>query len=209
MKPLRRVGIALTLLATTSCGLSTSGHTERNDSKVNMQQAAEKADAILQETLAAIRPNLRWVHEASEESGCPDWKNSATGGGSVTRGIRVMTIVSPERRGSLLGVVERSWKARGFKITSIDTDAKFPAIYASTPDDFRMDVAVGGEGQFQFTIATPCAADSPVQKPTAPSNVDTNTPAYEGGKPLPRPYLHDEFWSSTAPSEHPSPTADR
>ncbi|MBD0742001.1 hypothetical protein BG418_10955 [Streptomyces sp. CBMA152] len=164
-----------------------------------MQQAAEKADAILQETLAGITPGLRWVHEASDDSGCPDWKNAATGAGSVARGVMIMTIVSPERRGSLLGVVERNWKARGFKITSIDSDATLPAVYASTPDNFRMEVAVGGEGQFKFGITTPCFADSPVQEPTTPSNVDTNTPAYEGGKPLPRPYIHDDFWSANTP----------
>ncbi|MEU1075148.1 hypothetical protein ABZ404_21220 [Streptomyces sp. NPDC005878] len=164
---------------------------------MNMQQGAEKADAILQNTLAGITPGLRWVHEASEDIGCSDWKNAGTGTGSVIRGIMIMTVVSPERRGALLGVVERNWTASAYKITRVNRSKELPSITAFTPGGFQVHVAVGGEGQFRFSVTTPCLTDSPVQKPTTPSNVDTNTPAYEGGKPLPRPYIHDDFWSAT------------
>ncbi|OAR24149.1 hypothetical protein A8W25_17015 [Streptomyces sp. ERV7] len=167
---------------------------------MNMQQGAEKADVILQKTLAGITPGLRWVHDSSEDISCSDWKNAGTGTSSVIRGVMVMTIVSPERRGALLGVVERNWKASGYKITRVNASKELPSITAFTPENFQVHVAVGGEGQFRFSVTTPCLTDSPVQRPTTPSNVDTNTPAYEGGKFFPRPYLHDDFWSAKTPA---------
>ncbi|WP_329400864.1 hypothetical protein [Streptomyces melanogenes] len=190
MKSRRPAVIVLALLATTSCGLTAPGSAERNGSKVDMQQAAEKADTLLQETLSGITPGLHWVHEASSDSGCPGRKNSGTG--SVTRGISIMTIVSEQRRGALLGVIERNWKSRGFKITGVNRDKELPAIYASTPEDFRMDVVVGYAGQFHLSVATPCFTDSPVAAPTTPSN----TPPRQGEFPW-RPDMHDAFWSTT------------
>lgn len=209
MTHLRRACGLLLLLTMTGCGPTSHASTGNRTGKspnMNMQQAADRADAVLQDTVTRISPELRWVHEAPGENSCTDWKNTDTGGGYVNRGLMVMTIVSPQRRGGLLGVVERDWKARGFTVTNVRSDAQFPALFASTPDGFRLEVAVGGEGQFRFGITSPCAAKSPVAKPTAPSNVDTNTPAYEGGKPLPRPYIHDDFWSATTlPTTPPTP----
>ncbi|MFI6686204.1 hypothetical protein [Streptomyces sp. NPDC050485] len=203
MKHLRRACGLLLLVFIAGCGLTSpvaAGKKEREPTNMNMQQVADRADTILQETVAGISPGLRWVHDAPGQSGCTDWKNADAGTGYVNRGLMIMTIVSPERRGSLLGVVERGWKARGFTMTNTRSDSEFPAMFASTPDGFRVEVAVGGEGQFRFGVTTPCAHSSPVRNPTTPSNVDTSTPAYEGGKPLPRPYIHDDFWSATTPT---------
>ncbi|WP_329385736.1 hypothetical protein [Streptomyces sp. NBC_01716] len=106
-----------------------------------------------------------------------------------------MTVVSKQRRGSLLGVVERDWQSRGYEITSVDTDEDLPAIYASSPEGFRMSVAVAGEGQFFFSITTPCFAESDVAEPrTRP-----NTPHREGVYPQ-RPDVHDDFWSAVTPT---------
>ncbi|RCH66027.1 hypothetical protein DT019_24725 [Streptomyces sp. SDr-06] len=203
MKHFRRACGLLVMLAVAGCGLISPTSTSKQkgvSTDMNMQQAADKADALLQETVAGVTPKLRWVHEAPGQSTCTDWKNTDAGTGYVSRGLMVMTVVSPERRGSLLGMVERGWKGRGFTVTNVRADAEFPAVYASTPDGFRLEAAVGGEGQFRFGVTSPCAPKSPVGKPTTPSNVDTNTPAYEGGKPLPRPYLQDDFWSAPTPA---------
>ncbi|WP_326611585.1 hypothetical protein OG949_20715 [Streptomyces scopuliridis] len=161
---------------------------------MNMQQAAEKADAIMRTTLDGVAPTLRWNHGPSNDRICTDSKNDSLGSGSVRRRIAVMTVVSDERRGSLLGVVERNWKARGFEITSVDANKELPAIYAVSPDGFRMSVAVGGGGQFFFSITTPCFAESAVPDPAT----EPNTPQRAGDYPQP-PDVHDDFWSSKAP----------
>ncbi|MFD6990204.1 hypothetical protein [Streptomyces sp. NPDC059943] len=161
---------------------------------MNMQEAAERADAIVQETIDSVEPRLRWNHGPSIDKVCTDVKNDALGAGSVRRRVAIMTIVSEQRRGSLLGVVERGWKSRGYEITSVDTDRELPAIYAATPEGFRMSVAVAGEGQFFFSITTPCFAESDVADPKTPPN----TPHREGGYPQ-RPDIHDDFWSAPTP----------
>ncbi|MGW6741920.1 hypothetical protein ACWGDX_14545 [Streptomyces sp. NPDC055025] len=157
-----------------------------------MQQAAEKADAIMHETVSGIRPELRWNHGPSNDHICSGLKDELPGRGSVKRRIAVMTVVSEERRGNLLGVVERNWKARGYEITSVDADKDLPAIYAASPENFRMSVAVGGEGQFFFSITTPCFTESAVPDPAT----EPNTPQRAGEYPA-RPDVYDDFWSST------------
>ncbi|MET4927396.1 hypothetical protein P3L51_34400 [Streptomyces sp. PSRA5] len=161
---------------------------------MNMQEAAERADAIVQQTVDSVKPRLRWNHGPSIDKVCTDLKNDASGTGSVRRRVAIMTIVSEQRRGSLLGVVERGWKSRGYEITSVDTDHDLPAIYAATPEGFRMSVAVAGEGQFFFSITTPCFTESDVADPKTPPN----TPHREGGYPQ-RPDFHDDFWSAPTP----------
>lgn len=177
------------------CGILPGARTtERNLPDVNMQQAAEKADVIMQQTLSGVEPELQWNHGPSNDRICTDFKNDSLGTGSVRRRVAVMTVVSDARRGSLLGVVERNWKARGFKITGVDADKDLPAIYAASPEDFRMSVAVGGGGQFFFSITTPCFTESAVSDPAT----EPNTPQREGDYPQ-RPDVHDDFWSSGAP----------
>ncbi|MGP9019552.1 hypothetical protein ACT1U9_14215 [Streptomyces sp. BR1] len=196
MKIPRRVFAGLLVLAvTTGCSpLSDKTTPEKKRSNMDMQQAAEHADAITQQTLADITPELRWNHGPSSDSSCTDATNSSLGTGSVNRRIAVMTIVSKERRGNLLGLVERDWKSRGFRITSVDADEDLPAIYAVTPENFRMSVAVGGEGQFFFSITTPCFPESQVSEPTS----KPNTHHREGAYPQ-RPDIHDDFWSTPTP----------
>ncbi|WP_254407221.1 hypothetical protein [Streptomyces sp. GMY02] len=158
---------------------------------MNMQGGAEKADFIILDTLSAVQPPVEWVHDAATEISCNDFKNDATGTGSATRRAAVTTKVSAVRRGSLLGLVERHWKKRGYEITSVDADEELPVIYAATPDDFRMSLAVGHKGQFFLSVTTPCLGESAVLPPAT----KPNGPDYSGG-PIPRPDVHDSFWSS-------------
>ncbi|MEV0415771.1 hypothetical protein AB0I68_34625 [Streptomyces sp. NPDC050448] len=162
---------------------------------MDLQQGANRADAILQETLAAVKPELRWNHGPFGDSGCTNILNKGTGTGAAKRSITILTIVSEQRRGALLGVIEREWKARGYKITSVNADKDLPAVYASTPEGYSLSVMVGGEGQFFLDAATPCLTDSGVQEPTTKPNTPVrNTPFPQ------RPDVHDDFWSATTPA---------
>ncbi|MFD7337140.1 hypothetical protein ACFV98_14185 [Streptomyces violascens] len=195
MNHLLRAGSVLLLLATTACGLTTGkGTPERKRPDMNMQHGAVKADEFLQETLSDIKPALRWVHGPSSDIECSSGNNSATGSGTVTRRIDVLTIVSEQRRGSLFGVVERAWRSRGLTITRVETGKEFPAVNAATADGFQVSLAVGGRGQFEFSVTTPCSAQSSVPAPAA----QPNTPPREGEYPW-RPDIHDPFWSATTP----------
>ncbi|MCX4691773.1 hypothetical protein [Streptomyces sp. NBC_01408] len=192
--------LALTALAT-GCGPGGKGPDERK-STMNMQQGADRVDVILQETLAAAKPELLWNHGPATDAGCTKGvAGAATGTGSAKRMISILTIVSQQRRGALLGVIERDWKGRGYVIKSVRADPEMPAIYAETPDGYILTAKVGGEGQFFLQGATPCLTDHPVQDPAT----KPNTPVRNVPFP-PRPDTQDEFWSATTPLPSDSPT---
>lgn len=164
---------------------------------MSMQEAADKADTLLYETLSAVKPPVEWTHDASDHGSCG---GESTGMGDVTRRAVVMTRVSKERRGALLGIIERHWKKNGHKITDVNPNADFPEIYAESGDGLlRMSLIVGGEGQFFLDVQTSCVKESSVAPP--------KTRAYGHsyyGEAIPRPNVEDAFWSSSEPLSSPS-----
>lgn len=106
-----------------------------------------------------------------------------------------MTIVSAERRGSFLGVVDRAWRESGYRMKSINNDPEAPAIFAQTRDRFGVSLIVGGEGQVFFEVDTPCVDESEV----AESTTKATAPTYEGMERIPRPNIRSSFWSAGAP----------
>ncbi|WP_240799827.1 hypothetical protein [Streptomyces sp. A1277] len=157
-----------------------AGNGKRID--MDMQAAADHADEIMDATLSSIEPAIQWAHGPTTTGSC-----------DVTRRRSVMTIVSDERRGSFLGVVERDWKERGYRIKGINNDQYSPAIYAQTSGGFGVSL-IFGSGQAFFEVDSPCVEESEVAESTTPPN----GPAYEGVYPLPRPNVHSDFWSAGA-----------
>ncbi|MET8693693.1 hypothetical protein ACFTT0_28590 [Streptomyces bauhiniae] len=143
-----------------------------------MQQAAERADSMLDATLDAIKPAVQWTHGATSTGSC-----------DVSRRRVVMTVISQQRVGNLLGLVQRSWEKAGYRIKSVNKDEKFPAIYAQSSDGYGIALTVGAERQVFFEATTPCVKPSGVTAPTA----SPNGPAYK--YPVPRPNVHSDFWS--------------
>ncbi|GAA3728783.1 hypothetical protein [Streptomyces tremellae] len=148
---------------------------------MNMQEAAEQADRMLDGTLDAVRPPVRWTHRPTTTGTCDVWRRRA-----------VMTEISPQRRGAFLGVVERYWRGAGYEISSVRNSREFPAVYARSPDGFGISLTVGGRGQVFLEAATPCVRHSGVPRPRTPAN----GPDYQGG-PVPWPNVRDDFWSSS------------
>ncbi|MER7516385.1 hypothetical protein [Streptomyces sp. NPDC126499] len=150
---------------------------------MNMQEAAERADAMLDATMSAITPEVQWDHDTNTARSC-----------SLTRRRTVTTIISEQRRGSFLGVVERFWKNRGYEISGVNPDREMPALFAKSPDGFQLTLSIGYKGQAFFQVATPCVAKSPVADPSTPPN----GPAYPLGR-IPTPNVRSPFWSAPAP----------
>jgi hypothetical protein len=157
-----------------------------------MQEAADKADALVYDTFSAVKPPVEWTHDVSDHGSCG---GESTGLGDVTRRAVVMTKVSKERRGALLGIIERHWKQSGSKITDVKPNAEFPEMYAESGDGLlRMSLVVGGEGQFFLDVQTSCVKESSV----APPATKANGRSYYG-EAIPRPNTEDAFWSSSEP----------
>ncbi|HBF83639.1 MAG TPA: hypothetical protein DD420_28055 [Streptomyces sp.] len=151
---------------------------------MNMQNAAERADRILDSVLRDINPQVSWVHGVTTSGSC-----------EVSRRRTVMTVISPDRRGNFLGVVDRYWRANGYQVKAVNRDAEFPAIYAQDGEGYAVSLRFGGEGQAFFRVDSPCVEQSEVadstSKPTA-----SIPEATEG---IPRPNVRSPFWSAGAP----------
>lgn len=170
---------------------------EKRIMDMTMQQAADRADVMLDATLDAIKPGVRWTHGGTSTGSC-----------DLSRHRVVMTVISKERMGGFLGLVQRHWEKSGYRIKSVNKDEEFPAIYAQSPDGFGIALTIGADRQAFFEVATPCAKPSDVAAPTTPPN----GPDYE--YPIPRPNVRSAFWSSSAPlpsafpPASPSPSAN-
>ncbi|MEU2655422.1 hypothetical protein ABZ615_08860 [Streptomyces sp. NPDC007325] len=156
---------------------------------MDMQEAAERADAVLDASLRAVAPEVQWAHDTWLYTSC-----------TVTRHRVVTTVISEERRGNFLGVIERHWKASGYEITSVIPSKEMPAVFARTSDGFGLTLSVGFKGQVVFKASTPCVDESDVAEPTTAPN----GPAYPYGK-IPTPYVRSDFWSATTPAATPAP----
>lgn len=188
-----RLVCAMTVAAALLAGCGLLGGTKNGKGALagmDMQGAAERADAMLYATVGAIKPEIEWVHDTTTTGSC-----------DVTRYWTVMTIVSPQRRGNFLGVVEKFWKASGYRIDTVNPSKDMPAIYANSPDGFGISVLFGHEGQAFFEVTSPCVKESKVAAPTKVSN----GPTYEGEEAVPTPNVRSDFWSAEAPAT-PGPT---
>ncbi|MCX4675458.1 hypothetical protein OG413_09010 [Streptomyces sp. NBC_01433] len=171
-------------LALSGCG---SEDTLRADagkkSGMNMQEAAEQSDKMLDAVLDGIDPEVEWAHGPTTTRAC-----------GVTRRRTVMTIVSADRREMFLDRVETFWRDNDYRIKAVNADKVFPAVYAVTKSGFGISVSIRGKGQAFFEADSPCVKESKVADPTA----EPNGPAYEGVYPLPRPNVRSDFWSAGA-----------
>ncbi|MEU4732362.1 hypothetical protein [Streptomyces sp. NPDC023588] len=182
------LALAGALLA--GCGPSDGtkdGHGRGTVAGMDMQGAAERADAMFYATVGAIKPEVEWVHYTTTTGSC-----------DVTRYWNVMTIVSEQRRGNFLGVVESFWKASGYQIKTVNPDKDMPEIVATSPDGFGIMVLFGHEGQAFFEVTTPCVKESKVAAPTKAANGRT----YEGE--IPTPNVRSDFWSAETPAPSPA-----
>ncbi|MEU6059850.1 hypothetical protein [Streptomyces sp. NPDC047097] len=168
-----------------------------------MQEAGVRAEKMLDDTLAAVRPAVTALHAASGDIICTDFKNVGTGAGSVTRERAVVTIISAERRGNFLGVVERHWRASGYRITSVREDKEMPAVFATSPEHFQISLEFGAKGQAHLGVTSPCVTKSEIVEPSR-EPLPPEARAAEG-----MPYLHSGFWSARTPVPSPSASDEK
>lgn len=173
--------VAFLSLTVTVAACGTQQSRSGNGMKINMQEAADRADAILDGTLAAIKPPVQWTHTYSMPGDC-----------YVDRARSVMTIISTERRGSFLDVLERRWKGKGYKFVAASQNEL--AANFETQDGFQLEVLIGTNGQAHLSVTTPCVQKSEVAPPTS----KPNGPDYSKQE-LPAPNVQSTFWSSDAP----------
>lgn len=106
-----------------------------------------------------------------------------------------MTVVSAQRRGNLLGVVDRYWRKSGYRLRAINKHVDAPAMYAETQDGFVVSLIVADKGQVHFDVDSPCVQESEVADPTRQATAFLDPEA----EAIPRPNIHSDFWSAEGP----------
>ncbi|MFJ9621095.1 hypothetical protein [Streptomyces sp. NPDC101181] len=159
---------------------------------MDMQGAAERADEMFYATVGAIKPEIAWVSDSTTTGSC-----------DVTRYWTVMTIVSEQRRGNFLGLVERFWKASDYRIDTVNPSKDMPEIIATSPDGFGISVLFGHKGQAFFEVTSPCVDKSEV----APPAKAANGRSYGIEDEIPPPDVRSDFWSAESPVASPGPSS--
>ncbi|MDQ0696799.1 hypothetical protein AB0G82_11955 [Streptomyces anulatus] len=195
---MRRITLTIRLACAVVAGALLAGCGLLGDAKsgreavagMDMQGAAERADAILYATVGEITPEIEWVHRATTTGTC-----------DVTRYWTVMTVISEQRRGNFLGVVERFWKASGYRIKTVSPSKEMPSMIVRSPDGYGIRVSFGYKGQAFFQVTSPCVGESKVAAPTQVANGR----AYEGE--IPTPNVRSDFWSAETSVPDPTPSS--
>ncbi|MDI3390411.1 hypothetical protein QIS99_30090 [Streptomyces sp. B-S-A8] len=171
--------VALLITTTTACSITNRSDTdEGSTSEMNLQEAADTADAILDDTFAAIDPPVEWTHNETMAGEC-----------STERSRSVMTVISRDKQREFMTTVEKHWKAQGFKYRASSRDGE--AVYYWTPDKFQVRLKFGWKNQAHFEVVTPCVKKTPVTHPTSRyDSLDYH------GKERPAPNRHSDYWSS-------------
>ncbi|MFH8516507.1 hypothetical protein ACH4CE_15580 [Streptomyces gelaticus] len=195
------LGCVLMVAALAACGTGDGqngteihGKKEKKAPTMDMQQAGQRSEAILDGTLAAIRPPVEWTYGAPAEAACSTGLNEPTGTTTVTRSRNILTVVSEQRRGNLLGLVQRYWERQGFRVASVNSDKDMPRIRARNADGFTVSLDVGSIGNVSVSAGFNCAENSAMTYPTG-------TPGHPGGPKAEelRPRERSDFWSSDEP----------
>ncbi len=135
-------------------------------SDMDMQAAAEHADAIMEATLAGIKPAVHWAHGPTTTGSC-----------DVTRRRSVMTIVSESRRGNFLGGwSSESGRTGGYRIKGGQQRSGLAGDLR--PDQRRVwgvSLIFGGGGQAFFEVDSPCVEESEVAESTTPPTAPPTT----------------------------------
>ncbi|MFJ9693156.1 hypothetical protein [Kitasatospora sp. NPDC101183] len=137
---------------------------------VEVPAAAERCEALLQETLDAVEPPLVWRAGApSEGVRLPRPGRESEPCWYVGRGRDVLTVVSLPRRAELAGAVERHWRRRGWTIAGLGGGPARPGVSAATGDGFRLALRFGELGEVRLLAGSSAAACAGYAPPVLPA----------------------------------------
>ncbi|WP_330238979.1 hypothetical protein [Streptomyces sp. NBC_00525] len=161
---------------------------------MDMQQAGERAEEILDNTMAAIQPPVKWVRGATMESPCSTGLNEPTGTTTIMRSRNILTVVPEQRRDEFLKMVQWQWEKQGAGDFEVDPGSakRMPQMRATSADGLAMILNIGHVGNIFIQAGFGCAQDSAMTYPAG-------TPGQPGGPEEPEriPHEHSPYWSAT------------
>ncbi|MFI6447354.1 hypothetical protein [Kitasatospora sp. NPDC050543] len=188
-----RLAVAVLGLAIAVSGCSQSSTTTGGKPTMEASTARDEFKALLDDTFAAITPQLTWGDDTFTVEPKQTFDNQDRDVAIAEQSRHVLTRLSEEKVGSLLGVVERRWKERGYTVDFVNPKA--PSIQVHTPKGYQLDLVVGGDGKERsatFTVSVDKVKVTGERHPFGPGDA---APTDATGQPSWQPNVDDPFWS--------------
>ncbi|WP_280721953.1 hypothetical protein [Kitasatospora sp. MAA4] len=188
--------MALALSASSCSPTAGNPHGSPQSQKALMtpDQARQKLLTLLDDSMSDIKPPLKYWDawpESSEQDG---------GYATAAQNRYIMTKVSKAKFGALLGLLERSWKAKGYSIESINPHQ--PAMFADIPGGSSVGITIGAADNIAFQVVVGPIPDLDSHDAFG---IPSPQPTMSNGDPDMIPKYDDPFWSSDQPAATPSP----
>ncbi|MFD4537523.1 hypothetical protein ACFWNL_29265 [Kitasatospora sp. NPDC058397] len=188
------LALALALTACSSITTAVGGGATAlpSASLVPPEQALRTLDGLLDDSLAQVRPALKywdgWPRSTEQATGIDD---HSLGYATAGRDRHIMTKVAPAKYATLLAMVGQSWKAKGYTVAT-PAASPLPSLAASTPDGHSVSITIYDAGN----ITIGAAGDRiPVIRDRDPFGTPTPDPVTANGNLDVIPTDDDPFWS--------------
>ncbi|GAB7032388.1 hypothetical protein JCM4914_38490 [Streptomyces platensis subsp. malvinus] len=182
---------SVVLVPSLLCGCSVLGESDP-DPTLNVDQAVKRVDSVLDDTLHAVRPRMKWrdgpAHMSERRN---SFTNMSNGEVSVYRDRYVRTKISKPKLKELLTVVYKHWAKVGFKLR--DSNPREPSISATAADGRIVTLKVGGAGEVYIGASVGALSDGPSGDILGEEG--DKFPEAPSGGPDYTPDVRDPYWS--------------
>ncbi|MCZ0971299.1 hypothetical protein O1L55_06950 [Streptomyces albulus] len=180
------------MLATSCLGGCSALPGDTTEPTINANQAVKQVDSILDGTVEAVRPQLKWrdgpAHRSERRN---SFTNKANGEVDVSRHRYVRTKISKAKLTKLATIVAKHWSEEGFKISFSKT--REPSFSGHTEDDRFAKFSMSSFGDVEFYASV--GALSSERSGDIEGEEGDQFPDAPNGGPDYTPDVRDPYWS--------------
>ncbi|MFI0712797.1 hypothetical protein ACH4SK_19555 [Streptomyces inhibens] len=187
------LAVAVAVLSSTFLGSCSLLRGDNPEPTVNVKQAIKRVDSVLDETLKAVHPRLKWRDDPAHLSERRNsFTNTADGEVRVGRERHVRTKISKAKLNELLTIVDKHWRKEGFKTKLLNP--REPSISGTASDGCIVNFSVSGFGDVSIAASVGAVSDAPSGDIEGEEGDDF--PKSPEGGPDYTPDVRDPYWST-------------
>ncbi|MEU6326253.1 hypothetical protein ABZ851_03015 [Streptomyces sp. NPDC047049] len=183
------VGVVLASACLDGCSFSRE---EDPEPTMKVSEAVKRVDSVLGDAVKAVHPRLKWrdgpIRTTERRN---SFTNTANGELTVGRTRHLRTKVSKRKLAELLTVVDKRWRAAGFKMGQMH--AEVPSLSGTASDGCTVKVSMSGFGEVRFDAGV--GAVSPGEGFHLDGEEGDTFPKAPDGGPDYTPDVQDSYWS--------------
>ncbi|WP_189299310.1 hypothetical protein [Streptomyces albospinus] len=186
------MSVASMLLATICLGGCSTLSGDTPEPTVNVNEAVKQVDSILDGTVNAVRPQLKWRDGPARISERRNsFTNKANGEADVSRYRYVRTKVSKAKLNGLLAAITKYWNKEGFKAST--SNPREPSLSGKAEDGRFAKFSMSSFGDVEFYVSV--GALSSERSGDIKGEEGDQFPEAPNGGPDYTPDVQDSYWS--------------